>query len=72
MEYYSPIKKNEVMPFVATWMGLEIVIWSAGSQRKTDRWYCLYMESKQMVQMNLQNKKQSQMSKTNSWLLEER
>ena len=37
MEYYSPIKKNEVMPFVATWMGLEIVIWSAGSQRKTDR-----------------------------------
>ena len=37
MEHYSPIKKNEVMPFVATWMGLEIVTWSAGSQRKTDR-----------------------------------
>ena len=37
MEYYSLIKKNEIMPFVATWMGLEIVTWSEGSQRKTKR-----------------------------------
>ena len=60
MEYYSPIKKNEIMPFVATRMGLEI----EGSQRKTNRWYCLYMESKKVVQMNLLTKqKQSQMSK---------
>ena len=59
MEHYSPIKKNEVMPFVATWMGLEIVTWSAGSQRKTDRWYCLYMESEQMVQMYLLTKQET-------------
>ena len=28
MEYYLAIKKNEIMPFVATWMDLEIIILS--------------------------------------------
>jgi len=31
-EYYSAIKNKEIMPFAATWMGLEIVILSAISQ----------------------------------------
>ena len=26
MEHYTAIKKNEIMPFVATWMDLEIII----------------------------------------------
>ena len=32
MEYYSSIKKNEIMPLAATWMDLEIVILSEITQ----------------------------------------
>ena len=36
MENYSAINKNEIMPFAATWMDLEIIILSEVSQRKTN------------------------------------
>ena len=32
LEYYSAINKNEILPFAATWMDLEIIILS-----KSDR-----------------------------------
>ena len=32
MEYYSAIKKNDIMPFVATWMDQKSVIVSEVSQ----------------------------------------
>ena len=32
MEYYSAIEKNKIMPYVATWMDLEIVILSEVNQ----------------------------------------
>ena len=34
MECYSAIKKNDIMPFTATWMGLEILILDEKSQRE--------------------------------------
>ena len=37
MECYSAIKKNEIMPFAATWVDLKSVILSEVSQTHTRR-----------------------------------
>ena len=39
MEYYSAIKKNEIMPFAATWMDLEMIILSEVSQKEKDKYH---------------------------------
>ena len=60
MEYYLGVKKNEIMPFVATWMDLEIIILSEVSQANII-WYHLYVESKIWHKLtNLLNKTDSQ------------
>ena len=41
MEYYSAIKKKEIMPFVATWMQLEMIILSEVSQKEKDKYHML-------------------------------
>ena len=38
-EYNSAIKNNEIMPFTATWMDLEIAILSEVSQTEKDKYY---------------------------------
>ena len=43
MNNNSVIKKNEIMPFVAPWMDLEIIILSEVSQKKTNPYDITYM-----------------------------
>ena len=41
IEYYSAIKKNEIMPFAATCMDLEIIILSEVSQKEKDKYHMI-------------------------------
>ena len=43
MEYYSAIKENEIMPSVATWVDLEIIILSQVSQKEKDKYHLTYI-----------------------------
>ena len=45
MEYYSAIKKNEIMPLAATWVELETRILSEVNKKKKKTIYHLYLES---------------------------
>ena len=38
-EYYSAIKKKEIMPFTATWIQLEIIIVSEANQKEKDKYH---------------------------------
>ena len=41
MEYYSAIKKNEILPFATTWMDLEAIMLSEKSQIEKNK-YCMF------------------------------
>ena len=58
MDYYSAIKKNEILPFAVTWMDLEITILSEVSQTQKDKYYMISLLCGiwKIVQMNLQNR----------------
>ena len=41
MEYYSAIKKNEVLPFVTTWMDPEGIMLSELCQTEKDKYHMI-------------------------------
>ena len=41
MEYYSARKKNDIVPFAATWMELETLILSEMSQKDKDKYHMI-------------------------------
>ena len=45
MEYYSAIKKNDIMPFAATQMELETLILSEVSQKEKDQYHMISLIS---------------------------
>ena len=40
MEYYSAIKKEEILPFGTTWMDLEVIMLNEINQTEKDK-YCM-------------------------------
>ena len=41
MEYYSAIKKNEIMPFATTWMDLDIILLNEIRQTGKDKYHVI-------------------------------
>ena len=69
MEYYSATKKNEITPFAATWMDLEIIILSKVSESDRDTYHDIsYMWNLKNNTNELLYKTDSQTKKTHSWL----
>ena len=66
IDYYSAIKNNEIMPFAATWIDLEITKLSEINQIKTNIIY-MWNLKKQHKLIYLQNRN-TQTQKTNLWL----
>ena len=72
MEYYSAIKKNEIMPFTAQWMDLEIIILSGVSQKDKDKYHMISLicgiQKNDTNELIYKTETDSQTSKTNLWL----
>ena len=59
MEYYSAIGKNELIPFAAMRMDLQIILLSEGSHTEKDKYHMTFICGilKTIIQMNLQYRK---------------
>ena len=72
MEYYSALKRNEIISFAATWMDLEIILLSEVSQTEKGKYRMISLVCgilKKCRQMNSLIKQiDSETRKTNLWL----
>ena len=41
MEFYSALKKNEILPFATTWMELECIMLSEMSEMEKDKYHII-------------------------------
>ena len=62
MEYYSAIKKNEIMAFAAKWMDPEIVILNEVSQIEKEK-YCIIV-----ITRRNKSDRESKMSYNNTYM----
>ena len=66
IEYYSVIKKNEILPFPVAWMDLEGIMLREISQTEKDKYCIIFMWTKKIQQTSEYNKKaDSQIYRTN-------
>ena len=69
LEYYSAIKKNEILPFAATWMYLGGIRLSEISQTERNTvWFHFYVESERQNKWTNKTETDSQIQWTNWWL----
>lgn len=61
MEYFSTVRKKEILPFATTQMDLEDIMLSEMSQTEKDR-YC-------MISLTMWNLKKSRLVQTEEWWL---
>ena len=43
MEYFSAIKRKEILPFATTWMNLKSIMLSEISQTEKDKYYMILL-----------------------------
>ena len=61
MEYHSAIKSNEIMPFAATWVDLEIIILSKVIRQRNDIAYIWNQKKNYMDEFICKKEIESQM-----------
>ena len=57
MEYYSAVRRKQILPFATTWIKLEGIMFSAISQAEKDKY--------QMISLSSQRENQEKMSEQN-------